>query len=108
MKPVAPPLLDDDTQENVPSLQSEIRELCDRRDASGDEGDHERITIPAPPSAEVLRLATPLPPPDRANAPDTIPAPPPSSARRPVQPGDAEDNVPSTIPGPPRLPSIAS
>ena len=108
MKPVAPPLLDDVTQENVPSLQSEIRGLCDQRDA-GDEGDnHERITIPAPPSAEVLRLATPLSPADVAHGPDTIPAPPPSSARRPVQQDDGEENVPSTIPGPPRLPSIAS
>lgn len=101
MKPVAPPLLADDTQENIPSLQSEIRELCDR-------SEHDRITIPAPPSADVLRLATPLPPADRAHAPDTIPAPPPSSARRPVQPEDGEEQVPSTVPGPPRLPSIAS
>ncbi len=111
MKPVAPPLLEDDTLTNVPSIQSEIRELCDRRDAivEGDEGEgHERITIPAPPSAEVLRLATPLPPPDHAHGPDTIPAPPPSSARRPVQQDDGEENVPSTIPAPPRLRCIAS
>jgi hypothetical protein len=100
MKPVAPPLLADDTQTDMPSLQSEIRGLCDRNDS-------ERITIPAPPSADVLRLATPLPPAERT-APDTIPAPPPSSARRPLQQGDGEENVPSTIPGPPRLPSIAS
>jgi len=108
MKPVAPPLLDDDTQENIPTLQSEIRELCDQRDAGDEEGGHDRVTIPAPPSAEVLRLATPLPPPDHAHGPDTIPAPPPSSARRPVQQDDGEENVPSTIPAPPRLPSIAS
>lgn len=101
MKPVAPALLDDVTEADVPSLQSEIRDLCDRNE-------HNRITIPAPPGADVLRLATPLPPPDRDRAPDTIPSPPPSSARRPIQPGDAEDNVPSTIPRPPRLPSLAS
>jgi len=100
-------MLDDDTQENIPSLQYEIRGLCDQRDADDEGGGHDRITIPAPPSAEVLRLATPLPPPDRAT-PDTIPAPPPSSARRPVQQDEGEENVPSTIPGPPRLPSIAS
>jgi hypothetical protein len=99
MKPVAPPLLKDEAR-NVPTLQSEIRSLCDARSS-------ERITIPAPPSAEVLRLATPVPPPDRANAPDTIPAPPPSSARRPIQHEGGEEDAPSTIPGPPRLPSIA-
>ena len=103
MKPVAPPLLGKNARADVPSLQSEIRELCDRKES-------ERITLPAPPSAEILHLATPVPPDDEPRAPDTIPSPPPSSARRPVQkdPHDAgEDSAPSTIPGPPRLPRIA-
>jgi hypothetical protein len=100
MKPVAPPLLGEDARADAPSLQSEIRELCDRKES-------ERITLPAPPSAEILHLATPVPPDDGPRAPDTIPSPPPSSARRPVQKDGGEDSVPSTIPGPPRLPRIA-
>jgi hypothetical protein len=102
MKPVAPALSKDEARNELPSLQSEIRDLCDQKAA-------ERITIPAPPSVDILRLATPLPPAEHAH-PDTIPAPPPSSARRPVQRDEREEEdeaVPSTIPGPPRVPSIA-
>jgi hypothetical protein len=99
MKPVAPALLKDEARNELPSIQSEVRELCDRKDA-------DRITIPAPPSVDMLRLATPLPPGEHPH-PDTIPAPPPSSARRPVHRDEEDEAVPSTIPGPPRLPSIA-
>ena len=105
MKPVAPLLTIAEPQEDEPSLQSEIGRMCDERDARGD---HERITLPAPPSPETLRLATPFPPPREEQSLDTIPAPPPSAARKRADSDTAEmDAVPSTIPGPPRVPRIA-
>jgi len=116
MKPVAPALRPDGGPSELPSLQSEIRRLCDDKAAA------ERATIPAPPSLEALRAATPYPPPADPDADlerrrqaelDTIPAPPPASSARSLE-GDGEadatqppERVPSTIPGPPRLPRIA-
>jgi hypothetical protein len=116
MKPVAPALRPDGVPSELPSLQSEIRRLCDDKAAA------ERTTIPAPPSVEVLRAATPYPPPvdaseaaerQRQAEVDTIPAPAPASSARSVEGDDDPDatqppeRVPSTIPGPPRLPRIA-
>jgi hypothetical protein len=114
MKPVAPALRVDERDTPVRTLQSEIRALCESR------SDHERITIPAPPSPESLRLATPVPPPEpdeRDTIPpshvessprrDTIPSPPPSSPRRRGDDVGEDEDVPSTIPGPPRVPNIA-
>jgi hypothetical protein len=116
MKPVAPALRQDGMPSELPSLQSEIRRLCDDKAAA------ERTTIPAPPSLEALRAATPYPPavdPDadaerqRQAELDTIPAPAPASSARSVDGDDDADatqppeRVPSTIPGPPRLPRIA-
>ena len=110
MKPVAPALLPDDAKTtDQPTLQSEIRRLCDERAS-----DQERITLPAPPTEEALRAATPFPPRDpNVLTSDTLPAPPPSSVARKRQDGehgettDAGDELPSTIPGPPRVPRIA-
>lgn len=104
MKPVAPELLSDDAKKaDQPTLQSEIRRLCDAKDS------HERITLPAPPTEEALRASTPFPPRPRDADGDTLPAPPPSSARKRKDGEDAsdEDALPSTIPGPPPLPRIA-
>ncbi|HEY8092089.1 MAG TPA: hypothetical protein VIF09_29715, partial [Polyangiaceae bacterium] len=64
-------------------------------------------TLPAPPSPETLRAATPFPPPsEREPTLDTIPAPPPSASRKRVD-SATDESVPSTIPGPPRMPRIA-
>jgi hypothetical protein len=131
MKPVAPALRADDSRSELPSLQSEIRRLCDAKAA---EATDERATIPAPPSVEALRAATPYPPPSREEPSrgqgqrqseeerqrarereaelETIPAPPPASSARTLEgrddEGEAEgERVPSTIPGPPRMPRIA-
>ncbi|HEY3821144.1 MAG TPA: hypothetical protein VGL81_28460 [Polyangiaceae bacterium] len=103
MKPVAPALLADDDRAAQPTLQSEIRALCDTRATD------ERITLPAPPTEEALRASTPFPPPPRdPDAPvDTLPAPPPSSCRRRSDSQPDDDASPSTIPGPPRMPRIA-
>jgi hypothetical protein len=122
MKPVAPALRAKDGPSELPSLQSEIRRLCDDKAAT------ERATIPAPPSLEALRAATPYPPRTLDADPeaererkrqaelDTIPAPPPASSARSLDDAardrDADateppERVPSTIPGPPRLPRIA-
>ena len=102
MKPVAPPLaVSDDTDEEESSIQSEVLRLCDERDRDG------RITLPAPPSPETLRAATPFPPAgEREGAMDTIPTPPPSASRKRAD-LLGEEAVPSTIPGPPRVPRIA-
>ncbi|HEY5239860.1 MAG TPA: hypothetical protein VIJ22_00275 [Polyangiaceae bacterium] len=102
MKPVAPALLADDEKAPQPTLHSEIRALCDTREA------HERITLPAPPTDEALRASTPFPPPRDPDAPvDTMPAPPPSSCRRRTDSHPDGETGPSTIPGPPRVPRIA-
>jgi len=123
MKPVAPALRPDDGPSELPSLQSEIRRLCD------DKATAERATVPAPPSLEALRAATPYPPRtldaeaererQRQAELDTIPAPPPASSARSLDGAAAREGtidadatepperVPSTIPGPPRLPRIA-
>jgi hypothetical protein len=103
MKPVAPLLPLDDAQGDEPSLQSEIVRMCDEREARGD---GERITLPAPPSPETLGLATPCPPREDETSVDTIPAPPPSAARKRADSAAELDSVPSTIPGPPRIPRI--
>ncbi len=103
MKPVAPLLPLAEPKDDEPCLQSEIVRMCDERDARGD---NERITLPAPPTPETLRMATPFPPPREEGSLDTIPAPPPSAARKRDSAADV-DSVPSTIPGPPRVPRIA-
>lgn len=100
MKPVAPQLAVDDVTAEIPSIESEMRRLCE------EQAPHSRITIPAPPTPEALRLATPVPPPESERR-DTTPAPPPSSIRRRSDTDPAIDDAPSTIPGPPRLPSVA-
>jgi hypothetical protein len=104
MKPVAPPLaVSDATTEEEPSIQSEVLRLCDERDRDRDG----RITLPAPPSPETLRAATPFPPAgEREGSMDTIPTPPPSASRKRAD-SMTEEAVPSTIPGPPRVPRIA-
>ncbi len=100
MKPVAPALLAEDDAP-APTLQSEVRALCDAK------ADHERITLPAPPTDEALRASTPFPPRREDDAPvDTLPAPPPSSCRRRTD-SQPDTESPSTIPGPPRMPRIA-
>ena len=79
--------------------------MCQERDASDD---NERITLPAPPSPETLRLATPFPPRDEEEPTlDTIPSPPPSTLRKRAESGADAEAVPSTIPGPPPVPRIA-
>ena len=108
MKPTAPPL---SVHEVAPdsSLQSEIARACET-------AHDERITIPAPPTAEALRAATPCPPADdefqdEETQRDTTPAPPPkTSAIRRRDGGDdgEEESAPDTIPGAPRLPKIHS
>ena len=101
MKPVAPRIPQADAAEGDSSIHSEVLRLCDAQD----QGD--RITLPAPPSSEMLRAATPFPPPLRAESTlDTIPSPPPSAARKRGEAG-TDEAAPSTIPGPPRLPRIA-
>ncbi|HEY8040459.1 MAG TPA: hypothetical protein VIF15_11725 [Polyangiaceae bacterium] len=103
MKPVAPPLSMDAAETPEPSLQTELLRACDERSEAT------RITLPAPPSPETLRAATPCPPSgERESASvDTIPAPPPSASRKRADSGVELDAVPSTIPGPPRIPRIA-
>jgi hypothetical protein len=55
MKPTAPSLsLTDEAPES--SLESEIARVCETKARD------ERITIPAPPSPETLKAATPCPP----------------------------------------------
>ncbi|HTQ48384.1 MAG TPA: hypothetical protein VMI75_36760 [Polyangiaceae bacterium] len=109
MKPTAPPL---SVHEDAPdsSLESEIARACET-------AHDERITIPAPPTAEALRAATPFPPPDDEESQDeetrrdTTPAPPPkTSAIRRRDGGDdgEEEPVPDTIPSAPRVPKIHS
>ncbi len=58
MKPAAPTLVADDITTETPSLETEMRRVCE------EQAPHSRITIPAPPTEEALRLATPVPPPD--------------------------------------------
>ena len=106
MKPAAPPLPRRDTPsearelEDETSIQSEVLRLCDQHERG------ERITLPAPPSPETLRMATGFPPSSpEEHALDTIPSPPPSTQRRRSEVTD--DAVPSTIPGPPPVPRIA-
>jgi hypothetical protein len=100
MKPVAPPLPEGEPADEA-SIHTEVLRLCDEQER------HARITLPAPPSPETLRAATPLPPPSsREPSLDTIPSPPPSTSRRRLDAG-ADDAVPSTIPGPPPVPRIA-
>jgi hypothetical protein len=105
MKPAAP-LLPTDAPRSAaadPSLCSEIVRMCDARD-------DERITLPSIPTAEMLRLATPYPPPHDEPSQDTIPSPAPASARG-ADGARAEDAAPApspaSIPGPPRVPRIA-
>lgn len=103
MKPTAPPLsLPDDAPES--SIQSEFARVCETKARD------ERITIPAPPTAETLAAATPCPPAREENHLDTIPAPPPSSVRKRDQGDDAvvEEPPVSTIPGAPRVPDLHS
>jgi hypothetical protein len=98
MKPTAPALsLPDDAPES--SIESEIARVCETRARD------ERPTIPAPPSPEVLRAATPCPPARTEEHLDTIPAPP-----RVCDESEAEEELPAsaTIPGVPRLPDVHS
>ena len=99
MKPSAPPLSVPD-EAPASSIESEIARVCETKAAA------ERPTIPAPPSPETLKAATPCPPAREENHLDTIPAPAPSSIRKREQ-GDEEPPV-STIPGAPPLPNIHS
>ena len=107
MKPVAPLLTDQRRTVIEPSLHSEITRVCDEREESGDDN---RITLPSIPTAEMLRLATPYPPPDDESSLATL-APPPISAVDELgdegTDGAAGRHAPSGIPGPPRLPRIA-
>ncbi|HEY1693436.1 MAG TPA: hypothetical protein VGG39_14815 [Polyangiaceae bacterium] len=103
MKPVAPSLPTRDAlheaADDEASIHSEVLRLCDAHERG------ERITLPAPPSPETLRMATAFPPSSEdEHALDTIPSPPPSTQRRRTDVGD--DAVPSTIPGPPPVPRI--
>ncbi|MGH7296487.1 MAG: hypothetical protein ACRELB_16235 [Polyangiaceae bacterium] len=101
MKPVAPPMASAEPAEDESSIQSEVLRLCDERDRG------DRITLPAPPSPETLRAATPFPPASERDVPmDTIPTPPPSASRKRAD-SASDEAVPSTIPGPPRVPRIA-
>jgi hypothetical protein len=104
MKPVAPALSAEETTLDQTSLQTEILRHCEAQEP------HQRVTIPAPPSPESLRMATPVPPAEeepRSERRDTTPAPPPSSIRRRTDTDPAVEEAPATIPGPPRVPSIA-
>ncbi len=102
MKPTAPPLsLPEDAAAPESSLQSEIARACDTKARD------ERITIPAPPSPETLKAATPCPPAREENHLDTIPAPPPSSIRK-RDDAEGEELPVSTIPGAPRVPNVHS
>jgi hypothetical protein len=106
MKQTTPPL-------SVPgeapdsSLQSEIARACET-------AHDERITIPAPPTAEALRAATPCPPPGEEceheeTRRDTTPAPPPTtSAIRNGGDDGEEEPAPETIPSAPPVPKIHS
>jgi hypothetical protein len=108
MKPTAPPLSVHDVAPDS-SLESEIARACET-------AHDERITIPAPPTAEALRAATPCPPPDEEwpdeeTRRDTTPAPPPitSAIRRRDGGEDVEEEpAPDTIPSAPRVPKIHS
>jgi hypothetical protein len=101
MKPVAPTLPAAADKDDHPSLQSELGRLCEAKASD------ERVTIPAPPTEEALRAATPFPPPRDPERRDTTPASPPSSIRRRTDSEPESEAVPSTIPGPPRVPRIA-
>jgi hypothetical protein len=102
MKPTAPSLtLSDDAPES--SLQSEIARVCETK------AREERDTIPAPPSPETLRAATPCPPARVENNLDTIPAPPTSVIRKRDEDEEQDEAVASTtIPGAPRVPDVHS
>jgi hypothetical protein len=67
-----------------------------------------RITVPAPPSVEALRIASSFPPAaaeDAGSTPrDTIPAPPPSDTDTSLR-CDDEESPPSTLPNPPSSPA---
>jgi hypothetical protein len=101
MKPVAPSLPAD--KADLPSLQSEIRALCEAK------ASEERITVPSPPTEEALRAATPLPPSDEHDmaVADTIPSPPPPVVTQSGEVGlGGEDPLQTAIPRPPRVPNI--
>jgi hypothetical protein len=103
MKPTAPPLSLPDDAAPESSIQSEIARVCETKARD------ERITIPAPPSPETLKAATPCPPAREENHLDTIPAPPPSSVRKRDESDAAVEEPPvSTIPGAPRVPDVHS
>ncbi|HEX8789318.1 MAG TPA: hypothetical protein VF765_00095 [Polyangiaceae bacterium] len=103
MKPQAPPLsLPPDDAAPESSIQSEMARVCETR------ARNERITIPAPPSPETLRAATPCPPAREEEHLDTIPAPPPSSVRKRDDEDTLEEPAVSTIPGAPRVPNLHS
>lgn len=101
MKPPAPPLSLPDDAPPESSIQSEIARVCETRARD------ERITIPAPPTPETLRAATPCPPAREEEHLDTIPAPPPSSVRK-RDDEELEDPAAATIPGAPRVPNLHS
>jgi len=107
MKPRAPELTPDTQQ---PSLEAELGRLCDAKAGEG------RVTVPAPPSAEVLRAATPLPPeppaeatPESPRAAPTTPAPPVRSqvVRSRADSDEEPEAQDAVIPPPPRLPRIS-
>jgi hypothetical protein len=105
MKPRAPDLT---PAAQDPSLQTELDRVCEEKA-------RERVTVPAPPSAEVLRAATPLPPEPPEPGTDssspaavTLPAPPVVS--QVVARGDHDEasaELEAAIPRPPRVPRIA-
>jgi hypothetical protein len=112
MKPTAPPLsVPEDAPES--SLQSEIARACET-------AHDERITIPAPPTAEALKAATPCPPADEESRQsdeesehedgrrDTTPAPPPRASAICKRDDDEEEPTPEAIPVAPRVPKIHS
>ena len=110
MKPTAPPLsLPDDAPES--SIQSEVARVCDTRSREErrtvSHAAAERPTIPAPPSPETLKAATPCPPAREENHLDTIPSPPPSTTRKRDE-GEADEPAVSPIPGAPRVPNLHS
>jgi hypothetical protein len=114
MKPRAPQLTPKTPQ---PSLHTEISRLCETKARDG------RPTIPAPPTAESLRAATPLPveaptmppstgpittPTPPSNEAVTSPAPPPTSDVLPTYQDEVESGLVMrpAIPPPPRVPKI--
>jgi hypothetical protein len=115
MKPRAPELTPETAEA---SLHAEIMRLCEAKASEAHE------TVPAPPSEESLRAATPLPsgsvqdfrdaptePPPSHDA-ITTPAPPPTSQVMASQEDDEDftrtrRTTRPAIPPPPRLPKIA-